>query len=89
MNTSLDQSGAPPNFWGDAADHFIFTRNIISRVQVGEGGEKKFLSPTSILENRKIDFNIKHLVAFGTQVTYHLIEGREGKHPDNRNPLME
>ena len=47
VNTSLDQSGAPPNFWGDAADHFIFTRNIISRVQVGEGGEKKFLSPTS------------------------------------------
>jgi len=32
VHTAIFQSGAPPNFWGDAADHFIFTRNIIRRI---------------------------------------------------------
>ena len=50
VNTSLDQSGAPPNFWGEAADHFVFTRNIIPRVEVGKEGKKTYVSPSSILE---------------------------------------
>lgn len=69
VSTALDQSGAPPNFWGEAADHFIFTRNILPRVEVRSAGGKTMKSPSSVLENRKIDFNLKHLVAFGTQVT--------------------
>ena len=32
INTALDQSGAPSNFLGDAADHFIFTRHILPRI---------------------------------------------------------
>jgi hypothetical protein len=81
VSTALDQSGAPPNFWGEAADHFIFTRNILPRVEVRESaGGKTMKSPSSVLENRKIDFNLKHLVAFGTQVTCYLPhDRREGK----------
>ena len=33
VNTYLEQSGAPPNFWGDATDHFIFTRNILPKIK--------------------------------------------------------
>ena len=67
VNTSLDQSGAPSNFWGEAADHFIFTRNIIPRIEMGEEEKKIYVSPSSILEKRKIDFSLKHLVTFGTK----------------------
>lgn len=69
INTALDQSGAPPSFWGDAAAHFIFTRNILPRIETEENGERVYKSPTEILEGRKIHFNLKHLAAFGTQVT--------------------
>jgi hypothetical protein len=79
VNTSLDQSGAPPNFWGEATDHFVFTRNILPRIKIGEGDDTEFKSPASILEGRKIDFNLKHLVAFGTQVTCYIAkQNREG-----------
>ena len=80
VNTCLDQSGAPSNFWGDAADHFVFTRNTIPRVQVGNEDGVEGKSPNSVFENRKIDFNLKHLVAFGTQVTCFIPpERREGR----------
>jgi hypothetical protein len=80
VNTSLDQSGAPPNFWGEAADHFVFTRNILPRIKVEVEGKVEYKSPMCILENRKIEFNLKHLVAFGTQVTCLIPpERREGR----------
>ena len=71
VNTALAQRGAPPNFWSAAASHFIFTRNILPRIESEKGG-KNFSSPDSILENRKVEFNLIHLVAFGTQVTCYL-----------------
>ena len=50
----------------------MFTRNIIPRVEVGKEGKKTYVSPSSILEKRKIDFSLKHLNAFGTQVTCYI-----------------
>jgi len=89
VNTALDQSGAPPNFWGEAADHFIFTRNTLPRVEIGNKESKEGVqhkSPNTVLENRKVEFNLKHLVAFGTQVTS--IVEREEKHQDRKNRMM-
>ena len=54
---------------GEAQDHFIFTRNILPRVEQEVEGKTLYLSPNDILESRKLGFNLKHLVAFGTQVT--------------------
>ena len=80
VSTSLDQAGAPPSWWSMAAQHFVFTRNTLTRVEVEEKGEKKNYSPSSMLEGRRIDFNLKHLVAFGTQVSCYLPHSRrEGK----------
>ena len=80
VNTYLEQSGAPANFWGDAADHFVFTRNVLPRIKIDTIEGEKYKSPKSILENRDIHFNLKHLVAFGTQVTCLIPEKRrEGK----------
>src|SRR6185437_4158606 len=79
IGTALDQSGAPSSFWGDAAEHFTFTRNITPRIETSEG---KYKSPDDILENREIRFNLKHLVAFGTQATCFIPpERRERKTP--------
>ena len=40
------------------------------RIEVEEAeGNVVFKSPNEVFENRRIDFNLKHLVAFGTQVT--------------------
>ena len=80
VNTALDQSGAPPNFWGEAADHFIFTRNMIPRKQVDTEGGGVSRSPNSLFENRDIHFNIKHLVAFGTQATCFIPPDRREGH---------
>ena len=80
VNTSLDQSGAPSNFWGDAADHFVFTRNIIPRVECEAKGKREYKSPDALLEKRKIDFNLRHLVAFGTQVTCYIPPDKRSGH---------
>ena len=69
VSTSLKQSGAPSSFWGEAADHFVFTRNITPRIKIDEHTYK---TPDAILENRDIHFNLKHLVAFGTQATCYI-----------------
>ena len=39
VNTYLDQSGAPPNLWGEAQDHFVYTRNMLPRVEQVVGGK--------------------------------------------------
>jgi hypothetical protein len=56
---------------------------ILPRVEVkreSEGDVREFKSPNSIHESRKIDFNLKHLVAFGTQITCFIPpERREGR----------
>ena len=90
MNTALDQSGAPSNFWGEAADHFIFTRNVIPRIEIGVEEKKTYVSPSFILEKRKIDFNLKHLVAFGTQVTCYIPpDRREGRKTPGQNKAYD
>ena len=72
VSTSLIQSGAPSTLWGEASEHFVFTRNNIPRRKEGE----EYKTPESVLCGREIKFNIKHLVAFGTQVTCFIPEDR-------------
>ena len=91
-NTALDQSGAPSNLWGDAADHFIFTSNMLPRIVLvdKEGAKAPPKSPNSILENRDIHFNLKHVVALAHRqhATYQQREEKGEKHQDNKNRLM-
>ena len=80
--TALIQSGAPPSFWGEAANHYTFTRNVIPRHPVEKEGKTNFLSANNIFENNDRPFPLKNLVDFGTQATCFLppakMEGGKG-----------
>jgi hypothetical protein len=69
VNTALYQSGAPSNFWGEAAQHYTFTRNNIPRHEVLKNGKRTFISPNNMFEGIFNPYSLKHLVAFGTQAT--------------------
>jgi hypothetical protein len=80
VNTSLYQSGAPSNFWGEAANHYTFTRNNIPRHEISKNGKTVFISPNNMFEGVYNPFSLKHLVAFGTQATCYIPpERREGR----------
>jgi len=78
-STNLFRSGTPSNFWGESVDHFIFTKNHIPKHEVTHNGKKIFISPNNFHAGKNEDFNLKNLVAFGTQVTCYIPkEKREG-----------
>jgi hypothetical protein len=52
--------------------HFTFTKNNIPLHEVQLEGKKVFLSPENVLQGAYRPFNLKHLVAFGTQVTFYI-----------------
>jgi hypothetical protein len=66
VSTSMAQSGAPPSMWGEAVQHFTFTRNNIPRVERQIEGKKIYVSAENILTGSHHPFSLKHLVAFGT-----------------------
>ena len=78
-STNLIRSGAPSNFWGECLDHFIFTKNHIPKHEITHNGHKIFISPNNLHAGKNEEFNLKNLVAFGTQVTCYIPkEKREG-----------
>jgi hypothetical protein len=77
--TALTQSGAPAAFWGEAQNHFVFTKNVLPLVPVKEGEGYTYKSARNILDPSSNEFNLNFLVAFGTQCTCYIPkEGREG-----------
>jgi len=79
--TVLIQSGAPSNFWALAAAHYTFTRNATPRHERNFDRRKFFISSNDFFEGREqSSFNLKNLVAFGTQATCFIPPARrEGK----------
>ena len=57
VSTFLEQSGAPPSFWGEAAAHFTHTKNNTPTHRREEEGEEFFLSPEEILTNKRNPFS--------------------------------
>jgi len=79
-STALIKSGAPSTFWGEATDHFVFTKNNLPSHEVLKEGKKIFVSPNNYHSGADNKFNLSHLVAFGTQATCYIPrERREGK----------
>ena len=75
-STNLHRAGAPATFWGEAADHFIFTRNHMPRHEIVRGANIAYISPHDFHAGRNTLFSLKNLVAFGTQVTCYIPKAR-------------
>jgi len=94
VSTFLEQSGAPPSFWGEAARHFTHTKNNTpthKRTITEEGKEKDiFLSPEEVLTNRRNPFSFRHFQAFGTQTHAFIPQGaREGRKTPGQKKHIE
>ena len=48
-STNLHKAGAPANFWGEAVDHFIFTKNNIPKHEIQKNGKTVFISPNDFM----------------------------------------
>ena len=68
ISTLLAESTLPSSFWGEAAEHFTFTRNHIPSQKVTRKGKKVHISCYEMLTGR-VGLNLKYLMPFGTKVT--------------------
>lgn len=78
--TALEASGAPAYLWGEALQHFVFTRNVLPLVPIKDkDGDIEYRSARCVLDPGARPFNLNFLVAFGTMcVCYEAEPQREG-----------
>ena len=90
VSTYLSQSGAPPSFWGEAAAHYTHTRNNIPTHEIMREGRRMYVSAENALQNVHRPYSLKHMVAFGTQVSCFIpVKEREGRKTPGQTKTIE
>jgi hypothetical protein len=82
ISTLLIESGLPSSFWGEAAEHFTFTKN---NIPTHRHSKKLFISPYEKLTG-KPGLNLKYFVAFGTKTT--VFQPKEQRH-EHKTPGLQ